>query len=334
MRTRTGTAILAGAASVLLTTTLTVGTTESTPQSATDKPAVSKMSQHRSGHWRCVARADGRRVRLTAEQAENASLIATAARRRGLPTSAAIDALAASYDQSGLRNIRVGKGDGRGLFRQSASEGWGTAQRIGDRNYAINAYYDVLSRVKKLGATPVTGAARKVKRADLPGSPAKLRADARTLSASLLGSSRGSFTCNVDKEFLKASPRLTAIGLVPRARAVLWDLERHFGPQMVGGFEPRGVNSGHMEGSAHYEGRAVDIFFRPINPVNKLRGWAMAHYLVAHAERLGVSTVIFDAKIWTAEKSDEGWRHYTPQSDIGDRKILEHRDHVHVDVFE
>ena len=334
MRTRTGTAILAGAASVLLTTTLTVGTTRSTPETAKDKPAASHMSKHRDGQWQCVARADGRRVRLTAQQAENASLIATAARRRGLPTTAAIDALAASYDRSGMRNVGPNKAGGRGLFRQVPAEGWGTARQIGDRNYAINAYYDVLSRVKKLGAAPVTGAARKVKRADLPGAPAKLRADARTLAASLLGSSRGSFTCAVDKKFLRASPRLTAIGLVPRARTVLWDLERHFGPQLVGGFEPRGVSTGHMKGSAHYEGRAVDIFFRPINPVNKLRGWAMAHYLVAHAERLAVRTVIFDGKIWTAEKSDQGWRHYTPQSNIGDRKILEHRDHVHVDVFE
>ena len=45
-----------------------------------------------------------------------------------------------------------------------------------------------------------------------------------------------------------------------------------------------------MEGSAHYEGRAIDIFFRPINAENRKRGWAIASYLVAHADRLSTST--------------------------------------------
>jgi len=91
-----------------------------------------------------------------------------------------------------------------------------------------------------------------------------------------------------------------------------------------------------MNGSTHYEGRAVDIFYRPINAENKRRGWAMAHYLVAQANRLGINTVIFDDKIWkSGRRSGDGWRDYrVPRSSKGDRKILEHRDHVHVDVHE
>ncbi|WP_408898770.1 hypothetical protein ACJ5H2_06595 [Nocardioides sp. R1-1] len=42
-------------------------------------------------------------------------------------------------------------------------------------------------------------------------------------------------------------------------------------------------------------------------------------------------TVIFDDRIWTAGR--EGWRDYDPPDRAGDRRILEHRDHVHVDVF-
>ncbi|WP_166133358.1 hypothetical protein [Nocardioides ochotonae] len=334
MRNRTGTAILGGLASVLLTATLTTAGTPTTPDEPARKPARSQVAKHRGGNWQCVAKADGRRVRLTGEQARTATLIAATARRRGLPTGAATTALATAYDQSGMRNIGPHSGPGRGVFRQSPAKGWGTARQLSDRRYAINAYYDVLSRVDKLGARWVTAAPRKVKRADLPKAPAKLRADARTLSASLLGSARGSFTCTVGKKYRKAPKRLTPVGLVPRAYALLGDIEGTFGPQMIGGFEPGGVNHGHMKGSAHYEGRAVDIFFRPINPVSKLRGWAMAHYLVAHSERLGVRTVIYDGRIWQAEDSEDGWERYTPQSDIGDRKILEHRDHVHVDVFE
>ena len=89
-----------------------------------------------------------------------------------------------------------------------------------------------------------------------------------------------------------------------------------------------------MAGSAHYEGRAVDIFVRPISRANKIRGWAIAQYLVAQADRLDIKTVIFDGRIWTAgRRSDDGWRVYDPPERSGDRAILEHRDHVHVDVY-
>jgi hypothetical protein len=93
-----------------------------------------------------------------------------------------------------------------------------------------------------------------------------------------------------------------------------------------------------MEGSAHYEGRAVDVFYRPVTEANRNRGWAMAHYLVAQAARLDIRTVIFDGRIWTAGwRSDDGWRTYDPDTagrDPGAVAVLEHRDHVHVDVHQ
>ena len=114
------------------------------------------------------------------------------------------------------------------------------------------------------------------------------------------------------------------------------EVDRLVPDQPLGGFEPGGVSTGHMEGSAHYEGRAIDVFFRPISDANKKRGWAMASYLVANADRLDVKTVIFDDRIWRAGSwSGDGWSDYrVPSSSRGDRAILEHRDHVHVDVFD
>ena len=41
-------------------------------------------------------------------------------------------------------------------------------------------------------------------------------------------------------------------------------------------------------GSAHYEGRALDIFVRPISDGERQRGWAIAEYLVAQADRLDI----------------------------------------------
>ena len=92
-----------------------------------------------------------------------------------------------------------------------------------------------------------------------------------------------------------------------------------------------------MAGSTHYDGRAVDVFVRPIGPENRRRGWAIAQYLVAHADRLSVQHVIFDGRIWSSGRSSEsGWRDYRAPGAVdaapATRAILEHRDHVHVDV--
>jgi hypothetical protein len=73
------------------------------------------------------------------------------------------------------------------------------------------------------------------------------------------------------------------------------------------------------------------VFFRPINDTNQTRGWAVAQYLVGNAARLDIRTVIFDDRIWTAGR--DGWRDYDPPESSGSKAILEHRDHVHVDVF-
>jgi hypothetical protein len=142
--------------------------------------------------------------------------------------------------------------------------------------------------------------------------------------------------CEVPGDAEEASDDLDDSGLVARAAVVRRELEQRFGPLSLGGFEPEGVSTGHMEGSAHYEGRAIDVFVRPISAENKKRGWAMATWLVANADRLDVSTIIFDGRIWHAgSRSDDGWTDYrVPSSSRGDRKILEHRDHVHVDVID
>src|SRR3546814_4004236 len=90
--------------------------------------------------------------------------------------------------------------------------------------------------------------------------------------------------------------------------------------------------------SSDLEGRAVDVFFRPINEEQRKRGWAMAYYLVAQADRLDIATVIYDDMIWTARRSDDGWRDFDPGDVAGKPDdtvaILEHRDHVNVDMHQ
>jgi hypothetical protein len=280
----------------------------------------------------CTATVDGHTVVLDPEQAEHAGLITAIAVARGLPARAASIALATAYQESGLRNLDGGDRDSLGLFQQRPSQGWGEPEQILDPTYAANAFYDALARVEGYQSMEVTVAAQAVQRSAFPGAYADHEQDARTLASALTGNSPRAFSCRIGGEPDETSDELLASGLTERAEQVRLAVGDLFGDQPLGGFAPGGVTSGHMEGSAHYEGRAVDVFVRPVNATNRVRGWAVAHYLVSQADRLALRTVIFDDRIWTAGRSDDGWRDYDPPARSGDRAILEHRDHVHVDV--
>jgi hypothetical protein len=160
-------------------------------------------------------------------------------------------------------------------------------------------------------------------------------ADAKAVASALTGRTKAALSCRYGSADHSEPDGLGADGLTHRAETVRKDMAAHFGDLPLGGFAPGGVHTGHMVGSAHYEGRAIDTFFRPINAPNKQHGWALAQYLVANAARLEINTVIFDGQIWTAAKGDQGWRSYTvshANKSIATIRILEHRDHVHVDV--
>ena len=282
---------------------------------------------------RCEATVDGTTVELDPEQAENAGLIAAIGVRRGLPARAVSIALATAYQESDIRNLASGDRDSLGLFQQRPSQGWGTARQVSDPVYATNAFYDALVEVEGYADMPITEAAQEVQRSAFPDAYADHEDDARILASALTGNSRGAFHCEVPSSADPASTDLGPSGLTPRAEAVRREVEAVFGPQSLGGFAPGGVRDGHMPGSTHYDGRAVDIFFRPVTETSRTRGWAVASYLVAQAERLEIQTVIFDDRIWTARRSDDGWRDYDEPDGPGDPDILAHRDHVHVDVF-
>ncbi|MGB0098835.1 MAG: hypothetical protein WBP61_01010 [Nocardioides sp.] len=282
----------------------------------------------------CTATVDGRTVALSVEQAENAALIAAVAVGRGMPARAATIGLATAYQESKLYNLEHGDRDSAGLFQQRPSQGWGSFAQVTDPYYATNAFYDALAQIDGYESMEVTVAAQEVQRSGFPGAYADHEADARVLASALTGNSPHALSCDLGDEPDEERDRLTDSGLTRRADVVRREVDDLFGDPPMGGFAPGGVSTGHMEGSAHYEGRAVDVFVRPVNAQNNIRGWAMAHYLVAMADRLGVQTVIFDDRIWTHRASGDGWRDYDPPSRSGDQAILEHRDHVHVDVFD
>jgi len=77
-------------------------------------------------------------------------------------------------------------------------------------------------------------------------------------------------------------------------------------------------------GGEHSSGRAVDIMIP-----NSSVGQAIANYVRANAKALGVSEVIWSQRIWTVQRSGEGWR---SMSDRGS-PTANHYDHVHVTVY-
>ncbi|MEZ5098009.1 MAG: hypothetical protein R2731_19175 [Nocardioides sp.] len=283
---------------------------------------------------RCRAIVPGHVAELTPEQAQNAALIAAISVRRGLPPRAASIGLATALQESKLLNLEHGDRDSLGLFQQRPSQGWGTRTQILNPVYATNAFYDALERVDGYDKMDIGEAAQAVQRSAYPGAYDQHAADARALALTLTGETTGGgFSCVLTETAPSGSPRLNRHGLTRRADDVRRELKAVFGLPL-GGYAPGGVTSGHMVGSAHYDGRAVDVFVRPITPANRARGWAVAAYLVAQAGRLHIQTVIFDGRIWTAgRRSRDGWRTYTvPEGSSGSQDVLEHRDQVHVDV--
>lgn len=279
----------------------------------------------------CVVTVGDATVALDLEQAENAALISGIGVRRELPVRAVSVALATAYQESKIINVDYGDRDSLGLFQQRPSQGWGSAEQVQDPHYATRAFYDALVQVDGYQRLPIHDAAQEVQRSADGGAYEQHEGNAGALASALTGREPATLTCRLDSPESSGQSE-GEDGLTDNARAVRDDVRATFGRLPEGGYAPGGVRTGHSEGSAHYEGRAVDFFFRPVGGVRTRRGWALAHYLVARAADLNVSTVIFDERIWTARRSDEGWRTYEISARSGDQDVLLHRDHVHVDV--
>jgi hypothetical protein len=128
-------------------------------------------------------------------------------------------------------------------------------------------------------------------------------------------------------------PKEPPLGLTPRAQALRDEIRSAFGDVPDGGFGPEQTLPGRRPGGEHSLGRAVDFFFRPYeDPESAEAGWRLANWAVANAERLGIRTVIYRDRIWTAWRSAQGWREYRFGGSDADNPVNRHLDHVHIDV--
>src|SRR4051812_26532445 len=214
----------------------------------------------------CVAAVGDLHASLDVEQAQNAGLIAAIGVRRGLPARAVTIALATAFQESKLYNLDYGDRDSVGLFQQRPSQGWGTRKQLRDPVYAIGRFYDALVRVDGYETMRITVAAQRVQRSGFPEAYAAHEPAARALASSLTGQSGHAFACR--------------IGSVGTGRpAVVRD-------EVTGVFAER-------VSRPVVNGRALTV-----GVPNRAAGWALAHYLVAQAGRLGVRRVAYAGRVW------------------------------------
>ena len=257
-----------------------------------------------------------------------------------MPPRAATIALATAYQESKIRNIEHGDRDSLGLFQQRPSQGWGTREQILNPYYATNAFYDALVEDRRLRVDAdhrgrAAGAALRV--------PGGLRGPRGRRPGAGVGADRPvpgrPFNCVVRHTADDETDRLDDAGLTTRAAGVRQDLEAAFGDLSLGGFAPGGVRDGHMKGSAHYEGRALDVFVRPIGEGQPRQGLGdgalpgragrTARHRPRHLRRADL--VRRPPLRGRLARLRPGQHRRQGEGTVA---VLEHRDHVHVDVLD
>jgi hypothetical protein len=140
-------------------------------------------------------------------------------------------------------------------------------------------------------------------------------------------------SCRIGAIAATDTPKEPPLGLTPRAQDLREQVRDEFGNLAEGGFGPEETLPGRSPDGEHSLGRAVDFFFRPYDDqAQERQGWRVANWAVANAELLGIRTVIYRDRIWTARRSIQGWREYRFRGPDPDNPINRHLDHVHVDV--
>ncbi len=132
---------------------------------------------------------------LTAIELQHASTINAVGLSKGVPDRARIIALAAAFQESGLRNRPDGDRDSVGLFQQRPSQGWGTVEQILDPVYASGKFYDALLEVPGWQDMSLTAAAQAVQISAFPDAYAKWEPQATTLARALSGSVPVELSC-------------------------------------------------------------------------------------------------------------------------------------------
>lgn len=134
-----------------------------------------------------------------------------------------------------------------------------------------------------------------------------------------------------------------AISCSPAARRGTVKLARLLTDTYPGTTAGTGRNCGASANSEHHEGRAVDWMVSVRNARQRSEARAVLSWLLATdgqqnqyavARRLGVMYLIWDNRIWSASRSDEGWRPYNDCARRTEKSADSfcHRNHIHLSL--
>ena len=226
----------------------------------------------------CEARGGGGSVPMSLSngQAGIASTIAGVAQRDALPSRAVTVAYAAALQESKLANLKYGDRDSVGVFQQRPSEGWGKRSQLEDPVYATSKFFGALTKVPGYEQLPVYQAAQAVQHSADGDAYRQYQPMATQMTRAFTGQRPHAVWCWYSNK----------IGKKARVHAVGAELAKTFGPL--------GTRVTADPGMIVHVGSTVE-------------GWAVATWLVAHAEQYRIADVRYDGYRWTAANGARGW---------------------------
>ncbi|WP_308250817.1 hypothetical protein [Nonomuraea rhizosphaerae] len=206
---------------------------------------------------------------LDIEQAQVSATIAAVAERRRLPERAVVIAYATAIQESKLQNLSYGDRDSVGVFQQRESQGWGTRKQLMDPVYASNKFFAALVKVKNYRKLPLEEAAQAVQRSAGGYAYAQHEEEAKILAQAFTGRVPKAVHCWYPPDS-KQTP-------APKAKTseAKRQLARTLGSTSVS---------------------------------TRKRGWLVASWQVAHAQKYGLRHVEFSGAAWNNDVNVEGWQ--------------------------
>jgi hypothetical protein len=224
----------------------------------------------------CTAAGDGEHIALDPGQASIAATIAGVAHRDEMPSRAVTVAYAAALQESKLQNLRYGDRDSVGVFQQRPSQGWGPRRDLENPVYATSKFFGALAKIPGYQRMPVYQAAQAVQHSADGFAYQQYQSLATHMTPAFTGNDPHAVWCWY-------APKISGAA---RVDAASQGLAQAFGPQSTRATPDPGL----------------------IVQVGSVRqGWAMAAWLVSHAQQYRIAEVRYAGYQWTAANGARGW---------------------------
>ena len=224
----------------------------------------------------CTAAGDGEHIALDPGQASIAATIAGVAHRDEMPPRAVTVAYAAALQESKLQNLRYGDRDSVGVFQQRPSQGWGPRRDLENPVYATSKFFGALAKIPGYQRMPVYQAAQAVQHSADGFAYQQYQSLATHMTPAFTGKDPHAVWCWY-------APKISGAA---RVDAASQGLAQAFGPQSTRATADPGL----------------------IVQVGSVRqGWAMAAWLVSHAQQYRIAEVRYAGYQWTAANGARGW---------------------------